>query len=344
MRSFILSILIFPLLLSAQDINNKFSIEGEVLGEKNKGKISLHLFGSDEVYKTKVKDGTFIFEGEIPFQVKGWFVFDKILSIPFYIENGSFKLKLRLIENDKKLNYHLDENWTIEGIEGNITEQLSRDYSIFESEYKQDLRYNYLLYNYLNQKVSEYPNNKLYFDIIFNFSRRQQYLTYSQLISLIGKMDLNYLDSKTKLRLVDNIEKSKNFGIGKRFPHSLVETTNGRRDNITNSFGKFTLVDFWASWCAPCRAKNPKIKAIYKEYKSKGFEVIGVSTDRDKSKWKLAIQKDDLPWKNFHTSTLNRELDVTSIPYTYLLDEEGTIVGVNLTEQEIKFILDQRLE
>lgn len=95
------------------------------------------------------------------------------------------------------------------------------------------------------------------------------------------------------------------------------------------------MVDFWASWCSPCRAENPNVVAAYKKYNSKGFTVFGVSLDTDREKWMAAIAKDGLTWK--HASDLigwkneaAKLYGVMSIPANFLLDKDGKIIASNL--------------
>ena len=100
--------------------------------------------------------------------------------------------------------------------------------------------------------------------------------------------------------------------------------------------GKVVLIDFWASWCAPCRRENPNVVALYNKYKDKGFTVISVSLDSKEEKWKEAIKKDNLIWPN-HVSDLggwrskvSKLYGVSSIPFTVLVDENGKIISTNL--------------
>ena len=105
--------------------------------------------------------------------------------------------------------------------------------------------------------------------------------------------------------------------------------------------GKVKLIDFWASWCGPCRGENPHVVEIYKEYHPKGLEIFGVSLDNNKEAWVKAIADDGLVWK--HGSDLKgwqsapaKLYSVTGIPHTILLDENNKIIAKNLRGDELK--------
>lgn len=112
--------------------------------------------------------------------------------------------------------------------------------------------------------------------------------------------------------------------------------------------GKVVLLDFWASWCGPCRRENPSVVKLYEQYKDDGFTVMSVSLDKDKNRWLQAIEQDGLVWPN-HVSDLNywsskaaKLYGVGSIPFTVLIDQEGNIVKTKLRgpalEQELQRI------
>jgi thiol-disulfide isomerase/thioredoxin len=111
--------------------------------------------------------------------------------------------------------------------------------------------------------------------------------------------------------------------------------------NLSSLRGKIVLVDFWASWCVPCRAANPGVVRLYNKYKGQGFEVVGVSIDSKKGAWLSAIKKDRITYrqvndpKGWYSKTAESYF-VDEIPATFLLDKEGKLVAVNLEGRELE--------
>ena len=131
--------------------------------------------------------------------------------------------------------------------------------------------------------------------------------------------------------------------IGNKAPQFSAPTPAGEKLALSDAMGKYTIVDFWASWCKPCRMENPNVVNIYKKYHDKGLNIISVSLDKpdEKEAWMNAISKDKMDW--YHVSNLMfwkepvaKEYGVTAIPATFLLDENGVIIDKNLRGEDLE--------
>ncbi len=156
------------------------------------------------------------------------------------------------------------------------------------------------------------------------------------MIASIAMFGMAFIDSER------NSQTNVGLSIGDVAPELKFKNPDGEFISLSSLRGKVVLVDFWASWCQPCRVENPNVVRLYDKYHDKklgnanGFEVYSVSLDQEKSKWVSAIQKDNLKWDahvsdlKFWKSEAARIYNISSIPYTVLIDEKGVIIGKNL--------------
>ncbi|MDZ4807656.1 MAG: TlpA disulfide reductase family protein [Bacteroidota bacterium] len=139
------------------------------------------------------------------------------------------------------------------------------------------------------------------------------------------------------------IEGKKRSVIGSPAPDFTMKDVNGKNITLSDYRGKYVLLDFWASWCVPCRKDNPYVKAAYEKFKDKDFVIIGVSLDENGVNWKKAIEKDQLPW--IHISDFKKENEVAMlygvqpIPDNFLISPEGKIIERGLHGNEVEKIL-----
>lgn len=136
--------------------------------------------------------------------------------------------------------------------------------------------------------------------------------------------------------------------VGRPAPEIAQQTPEGGTFALSQLRGKIVLIDFWASWCRPCRIENPNVKRVYERFKGKGFEILGVSLDRDHAMWVKAIQDDGLPWKHvsdlgFWNNAAAQEYGVTGIPYTVLVDRDGNILEKGLRGEQLEAKLAELL-
>ncbi len=174
--------------------------------------------------------------------------------------------------------------------------------------------------------------------------------------SVVGLLESSFPESPTIMRMrqyVDQLEAQKEatafLNPGKPAKEiALLDTSRTETLKLSDLKGKVVLIDFWASWCRPCRAENPNVVKLYHKYNEEGFEVFSVSLDSDLNRWKMAIIQDGLVWP-YHVSDLKKwqsvaakDYAVSSIPFTVLIDREGNVIATKLRgtalENQLKVI------
>ena len=151
--------------------------------------------------------------------------------------------------------------------------------------------------------------------------------------------------------LKEDLEIAKKTGIGRIAMDFTQNDTLGNPVQLTSLRGKYLLVDFWASWCGPCRAENPNVVKVFQKYKDRNFHIIGVSLDRpgQKEKWMKAIHDDKLEWTHvsdlkFWNNEVAKQYGIKAIPQNLLLDPEGKIIAKNLRGEELDTKLTEAIE
>ncbi len=177
--------------------------------------------------------------------------------------------------------------------------------------------------------------------ILYNFFQQPDVLD-ERFVKLTEQSQKSYYG-----RMVNTIVMDNRIGkVGTEAIDFAQADTSGRMVTLQSFRGKYVLVDFWASWCGPCRMENPNLVSAYNKYKDKNFTVLGVSLDRDKNAWLQAIAKDGLQWT--HVSDLKfwgneaaRLYKISAIPQNFLVGPDGIIVGRNLRGEELQMKLEE---
>lgn len=185
----------------------------------------------------------------------------------------------------------------------------------------------YINYSYADQQTLDATGSKQQYDAL-NINAQK---------TIYGRM------------LAERVTRLEAATSGKPAPDFTLNDQNGNSITFSQIRGKIKIVDFWASWCGPCRLNNPKVKEIYNIYKDKGLEIIGVSLDTDAKRWKEAIEKDDLPW--IHVSSLKgwkcpvaSSYGVSMVPALFVVDSNNKIIATGLKGEELKNFIGKYLD
>ncbi|PWJ42486.1 TlpA disulfide reductase family protein [Sediminitomix flava] len=187
--------------------------------------------------------------------------------------------------------------------------------------------------------IQENPNS---YASAYVFSRNVYYMDLEQMDKTFQLLSPAVQSSFYGKNIKEYIDANKRTAIGQKAPDFKLATPEGGELALSEIKGqKLLLIDFWASWCGPCRRENPNVVKMYEEYKGKGLEILGVSLDNKDENWKKAIEKDQLSWK--HVSDLKgwsaapaKLYGVRSIPNTFLINEKGEIIAKGLHGEELR--------
>jgi peroxiredoxin len=167
-----------------------------------------------------------------------------------------------------------------------------------------------------------------------------------QLIDYADQLKDSFKDNPAVQRFTRAMDEAKPISIGHKAPDFTTIGLDGKTVKLSDYKGKYVLIDFWASWCAPCRQENPNMVKQYGIYKSKGLNILGISLDIDKGKWEQAINQDKLTWnhasdlKNFEGPT-EKLYHINAIPSNFMIDSEGNIIAKNITGSDLEDFLNK---
>lgn len=166
-------------------------------------------------------------------------------------------------------------------------------------------------------------------------------LNVDELDSMVNVLDTTLKSSVYYQSMSDKVVALRNVEVGKTAPDFALNDTTGNPISLSSFKGKYLLIDFWASWCGPCRRENPNNVKLYEDYKDKGLEILGVSFDTKRNAWIKGIKDDGLTWPQVSDlkgwgSAGGKLYAVSSIPHTVLLDKEGVIIAKNIVGEKLR--------
>lgn len=193
-----------------------------------------------------------------------------------------------------------------------------------------------------NKYIAEHPESAFSLSLVTDRAGMGEYKDIQAVYDKLGK---NIKASPEGKRLTERLAILKRSAIGTPMLNFTQNDTEGKPVNFAAFKGKYVLVDFWASWCGPCRAENPNVLKAYNKYKDKNFTVVGISLDDKGDNWKKAIKDDGMPWTQLSDlkgwkNEVSQYYGIMGIPSTLLVDPKGNIIAKDLRGE----ILNKKLE
>jgi peroxiredoxin len=164
--------------------------------------------------------------------------------------------------------------------------------------------------------------------------------------AMSAALQKSYPKAELTRQLVAKVNSAKRVAIGATAPDFQLKNAQGNLVDLKSYRGKYVLVDFWASWCAPCRQESPTLVRLYNSFKDKDLEILTVSIDTDENKWKNAIKKDGFTWETVselsgYSGPSSALYNISAIPSSFLLDKDGKIVAKNLRGKNLEKKLEE---
>ena len=351
MRKLLLSIVAASMTLAACNAQSGYKVTGTVEGMPDGKAIIATVNGSslDTLAKADVKNGSFEFTGNVSEPTGAYImVIGQRGAIPFMLENANITVNagqagLTVTGSEGQKIY--DQFMAINATAQQEAMKLQQEYQAANGDQAkmQAVQEAYAkLMTDAQAKETELikanPDSYVSTFVIVSGMGQMEYEQLKERYNLLGEKAKASAQGKA---IAAQIAKLESTAIGQIAPNFTITTPEGESISLYDIKGKVKLIDFWASWCGPCRGENPHVVEIYKEYHPKGLEIFGVSLDNNKEAWVKAIADDGLVWK--HGSDLKgwqsapaKLYSVTGIPHTILLDENNKIIAKNLRGDELK--------
>lgn len=315
------------LMTSCQETPKGYVINGEVEHMAD-GPIYLKSFRNKmffDVDTAEVKEGKFTFTGEVSEPLLYGLATDQMdYPVQLFLENTEMDVKIS----------HEGETLMVQNSPANAIFHTNA-MKVFEEGYN------------IDSLVTKYPDSPVAAFFLYRYFTYQ--LPLDELKATRAKLSPSLANCPYVADLDGIIKQLENVQIGKTAPEFSLPDTAGVAVSLSDFRGKYVLLDFWASWCPPCRKENPNVVKAYQEYKDKGFTVLAISLDKDKDKWMKAISDDQLTWTHvsdlkYWDSEIPALYGVRGIPANVLLNPEGVIIAKNVTGEDLQKALKESIQ
>ena len=350
-------------LVATSGSHKDYKIEGKCVDPEAKGRITLIAYNDngqlDTIAKSPIIDGKFTLSGSVSESKVGYLLINERLKdyVPIILDEANYQM---VVDGDVVLSITGTEEQNV--LSQFIATQIEQNKLLeeFRNRPLDDRRNDSIkrMYRELDGPISiktkeaqfklleKYPNYQAT-PLFFNLTLKEKGL--KELTFIYSKLTGAGKDNTYADKILQRIELLQALEKGAVAPNFSLNTPEGETLSMHEIPGKVKIIDFWASWCYPCRKENPFMVKLYEKYHEKGLEIIGVSLDNDHKKWTAAIEKDGLPWiqisalKKWQCKSV-KLYDVKSVPHTVILDGENRIIARNVRGEELEKLIAQILD
>jgi peroxiredoxin len=329
----IIYLIILQALVLSGFSQNSFLISGTITGDYSD---FIYLNYGKTKDSVKIIDNKFEFKGHVERPIQGWLNLKPNATIAWlYIENSNIDIEAdyeRREYNGSPINF-----LRIKNIKGSYSANIQKDYQEFFKINKANEKFDSLLYSKLQSFLRENKSHSFGGKILSDLALTQSILSRSQLIELYALIDTTQQNAEDIRMFKQGIANLNKYDINKPFAKFSLTNPSEEEISIESFLGKIVLIDFWASWCAPCRAKHPELIKLNNRFKHDNFAIVSISIDDSKTSWLNAIEKDSLTWTNLFDAKkeVSKDLGISVIPFNYLISKDGNILGINLSTEQI---------
>ena len=337
--------------------NNGYTVTGTIEGATDGDTVYLQTVEGRQLVKLDsaiIANGTFTFKGTQDTAANRYITYNPAgtegMIMDFFLENGKINIKLNeksssatgTANNDiyQAIRIQLNElDSQMENIYASMADTALTDQQRESKSKEMDALQDKMM-EVAKAGISQNITNAVGVHLL---KSNYYYLDVKELDPLVSQIPATYSNDATVIRIKENVEKMKATAVGKKFTDFEMQTPEGKTVKLSDYVGKgkTVLVDFWASWCGPCRREMPNLVEAYAKYKNKNFEIVGVSLDQSADSWKEAIKKLNITWPQmsdlkYWNCEGAKLYAVSSIPHTVLIDGDGIILARGLHGEELQ--------